>query len=283
MKETGLNVYRIDMPAKPNGELADIELSRFKELMEKASENGIQILPLLTANNWKENRYTDNDAYTLGYELAHGFANRYGSYFSCYALGNELEGYALKQENGNYHDGSSYEKDYDPQKFKKLAYYLKGLSEGIKSVDPNAKIIFNCGGWKHYGFFEGLKKYNIKYDIIGYHWYDDNKKALTQVLNKLSTYKKDVWITEFSRRNGSLDTDGAGTGLKQQEEFTKDYLQILSSKSFIKAIFFYELLDEPAHPASEAHYGFTSWTPQGRTFSHKPVLSTIKTFIQSLH
>ena len=70
------------------------------------------------------------------------------------------------------------------------------------------------------------------------------------VLAKLKSYGKEVWITECNRRTG--DMEGAG---QAQAEYLTDQITKLRAGGLVKAFFVYELLDEPYFGGGEAHYG----------------------------
>jgi hypothetical protein len=281
-----MDFYRVDMATSRFGEISGWALTKFQELMPKCQAKGINVLPVLITKEYQTAGYTNDDAYYVGYILGNGFAVRYGSYFDYYALGNEEEGFALRTANNdgvNFYEGSDFDRDYDSTKFRKLVYFLNGLIEGVKAADPTAKTIINCGGWKHYGLYQGLQRYGVQYDIIGYHWYDDNLDAFRQVLNVLPSFNKDVWFTEFNRRLGSWDGNWntvQTTGYTNQKLFLQQYLTELESKSFVKAIFIYELFDEPTNhstdPQDEAHYGIAFWSTMYTQYVKKPAVRTLK-------
>lgn len=249
IQEMGMTQYRVDMGANRNGELIGDNLTRFNELMTKCQPRGITVLPVLINNEWWAANYTRDDAYYVGAILGNGFATRYGSYFHTYELGNEEDLYCLV---GNVSGAST--SQYDPVKFEKTYYYLNGMIEGIKAVDPTAKFIINCGGWYHYGFFTLLNQHNVQYDIIGYHWYDDNPGAFSDVLNQLASFNKDVWFTELNSRSG----DTVGT-YSQTSDFVYNYLNVLETRSFVKSVFVYELFNEDGQKSPEGIYGLTYW------------------------
>jgi len=74
------------------------------------------------------------------------------------------------------------------------------MEDGIKSVDPAAKMVVSNAGWMHYAYFEVLARQGVKIDVIGYHWYE-SAGDLKDVLDILRTEYagKPVWFTEVNR------------------------------------------------------------------------------------
>lgn len=286
IREMGMSWYRVDMGTTRNGELTGGNLTRFNELMTKSQQRGITVLPVLINQEWQASNYTRDDAYYVGAILGNGFATRYGSYFHTYELGNEEDGYSLKytlRSDGvtrDYWSGAN-TTDYDPALFEKTYYFYNGMIEGIRAVDPTAKFIVNCSGWQHYAFFTLLNMHNVQYDIIGYHWYDDNPTVFSQVLDQLANFHKDVWFTELNRRGG----DTVGT-YSQTSDFIYNYLNVLETRPFVKSVFVYELFNEDGQAGAEGIYGLTYWNTlfNFTTYTKKPVVANWKYEIEeNLH
>ena len=282
MQEIGMNYYRVDM-GTGNGELVGTNLTRFNELMTKCQQKGITVLPVLINHDWYASNYTRDDAYYVGHQLGYGFASRYGSNFHTYELGNEEEGYSLKftwgaDSSKNYWAGEV-TTDYEPALIDKTIYYLNGMIEGIRAVDPTAKFVINAG-WRHTGFLLWLQNRNVAYDIIGWHWYFTDIPVFQTVLHNLEGFHKDIWFTEFNRWLGSQGADG----LNQQSDYVYDYLNELELHPSVKAIFPYELLDQDEAPSTENTYGLVSWNTRYTAYTKKPVVANWKYEIEeNLH
>jgi hypothetical protein len=276
LQEMGMTQYRVDLGAQRTGELTGGNLTRFNELMTKCQQRGITVLPVLINNEWWASNYTRDDAYYVGHMLGYGFVSRYGSYFHTYEIGNEEDLYCLP---GNPSGANT--SDYDAVKFEKTYYFFNGMIEGIKAVDPAAKLIINCAGWYHYGFFTLLNQHNVQYDILGYHWYDDKPADFFLVLNQLATFNKDVWFTELNSRADTLVET-----FQKTSDFVYNYLNALENRSFVKAVFVYELFNEDGQTRGEQFYGLTYWnTPFNFTaYTKKPAVANWKYEIEeNLH
>jgi len=275
MQELGMTQYRVDMGATRFGELVGDNLTKFNELMTKCQQRGITVLPVLINKEYQDSNYTRDDAYYIGAILGNGFASRYGSYFDVYEVGNEEDTYTLHYNvvNGKklYYSGENLSDYIDPN-FEKVYYFYNGIIQGIKAADPTAKCIINAQS-SHFVFLQLLSMHNVQYDIIGWHWYDDVPDKFSLTLDKLATYNKDVWFTEFnSRANKTMET------FSQTSDFVYNYLNIMETKSFIKKVFPYELFNEDGAFEEEKFYGLTYWnTPFVFTaYTKKPVVATWK-------
>ncbi|MDO6429454.1 DUF4214 domain-containing protein [Flavitalea sp. BT771] len=277
IQEMGMTQYRVDMGTIRTGELTGANLTRFNELMTKCQQRGITVLPVVINNEWWASNYTRDDAYYVGALLGNGFASRYGANFHTYELGNEEEGYSLKYNlmpNGSkqYFAGEVVS-DYDPALLEKTIYYLNGMIEGIRAVDPTAKMVINAGA-HHYGFFQALQNSNVQYNIVGYHWYFEPLSAFQNILDHLANFHKDVWFTEFNRWYGSWGQDG----LNQQSDYVYSYLNELETRPFVKGIFAYELFNQDEADSTQNSYGLIYWNTRYNytAYTKKPVVATLK-------
>lgn len=282
LKDLNSNFYRIDLAIDSNGFV--INEAKFLSTVNKLRKNAITVLPVLIFNRNIYNYNNSDEAYRKGLVYGMNFAKRYKNYFDYYEVGNE-EG--INVIVGPHVDGDIIN-HYDPAKPKKVMPYFKGVCEAIKKADPNAKIIIN-EGWVHYGFFDLLKMYKVKYDIIGYHAYSDMgdvnraRKNFGNVLDTLNRkFGKRIWVTEFNVRNGSSLKDDSA----QRSWFIRN-LKTMHSSKFVDAVFIYELLDQPAfdNPQSpynnpaEAYYGLVVWSNKYSSTVKKPLFNYYKSFI----
>lgn len=280
LKEHQFTFYRFELRTNQDGQLR-IHSERFRELIENSTKYGIEILPVFLINEFLGNyQISQEEAYNRGYRQMKGFAESYGNYINYYALGNE-------QELRFLHAGSEgiNTTDYEYEKFKIVAAYLKGMDKGLKEVNPQAKTIINSAGWKHLGYYELLKQEEVPYDILGYHWYSKNDTYLfdfgmgriTDLLYQ--KYQKPIWLTEINFTRGSYDSE------EDQAEMMKKFIEDLYNQDHIEAFFIYELYDQPLlvnqewAGAREAHFGIVKWKdipPNYSEFEYKPVSTTIR-------
>ncbi|WP_407429076.1 glycosyl hydrolase 53 family protein [Arcticibacter sp.] len=239
IKSLDLKYYRVDVNTSPDG----IALDHYKlsELVQKAKKANISVLPMLYLTGFKFS-LSNEDAYATGFKLGAGFGKKYGAYFDYYELGNEMDVHKELVRNS----GSDYA-DYLAPQMKTLASFLEGLNCGLKESDPGAKTIVNCAGWFHFVYLETLQKLGVHYDIAGYHWYsymDDYAKTVKVDILKVlpARLKKDIWFTEVNyspRNNKDKNLE------KTRRTWVLNFISRCRSAPGIKAVFIYELLDQP--------------------------------------
>ena len=269
LRRAGLSFYRVDMAAREDGTIPPAVNDRFYRLLKMAVDSSVTLIPVLPLVS-TDTLYTltADTAYQRGLATGRGFAAAYGKYFSYYELGNEDDLKVMIQPAG---DGSEVY-HYDLDKLKILAACLRGMSQGIREVNSQAGIIISNGGWRHYMYFDLLEKEGVVWNIIGYHWYEDAKN-LRPVLRVLRSWYPDkrVWFTEINSRSEGMEQNA-----HQLRMLQKDIKAIQRLGSTVDALFFYELLDEPATAPREAHYGIYSWDRRYDSVLPKPMLEVIR-------
>lgn len=253
IKEAGMSYYRIDIAHDEKGVVSGEYLARFKTLIQKAAEQHITLIPVLFPPD-SATLYGLPDtaaAYEAGRVLGNGFAKQYGRLFTYYELGNENDARVLKDPPGDGSDTAQYEHS----RYVLLAGWFKGMIAGIKGMDEDAKFIISNSGWNRYAYFDVLKAEGVRFDIMGYHWYD-GVEGLRSVLKKLRTDYADqtVWFTEINRRGGG----STGTRI-QKREVCKELSLIRRAGKNIRGAFIYELFDQPHAAVSESSYGLFGW------------------------
>lgn len=286
LKEHQMTYYRVDVNTSFDGKLKSIDnrVNRFQELLDEAKRMNIKILPVLKfyRDHFENKIFNENEAFESGRNQARIFATYYKDYFDYYAIGNELD---IRTQISN--TSGNLKTDFKKEEVKLLASYFKGMIAGIKEVDPTAKTIINTAGDGRWGYLDLLNEFNVEYDILGYHWYSDggnplidSKNPYINIMKKLEDYKKPIWLTEVSKRKGSM-----GYSELQQSEIMDQFIVSLNNYTHIKAIFIYELYDQPnlANAAwagpHEAHYGIVGWEtnpPNYSEYYYKPVSKLLK-------
>ena len=282
IKNLKCSFYRVDLPVDAVGSVVNAD--KFATLLQQSRRNGIQILPVLVFSNEARTYSSPDEAYKKGLLYGTNFAKRYKTYFTYYEIGNEEDNnLILPQVHGTT------VAQFDTVKAKTLMSYFRGVCAGIKKEDVSAKLIINHG-WVHWGFLDLLVQYNVNYDIIGSHWYSDMGNLdsapnnFGNILSKLNKkYKKPIWITEFNIRNGA-----PMTLTKTNDAWLARNLRTIRRSQLVRAVFIYELLDEPAfgnkqsayQNLGEATYGLSAWRTTGYTqVQPKQLFDRYKTFI----
>ncbi len=287
LKEHLLEYYRVDITTRNNGAI-DTYPDKFEELLKIANKHQIKILPIIKIDKQLgDYSHTKEEAYNMGREQAHGFVKKYGSHFEYYELGNEQENKIIfKDKNGTATE------HYDYQKLKILTAYFKGMIDGIKAINPKAKIMIT-GGWLHWGYFDLLEQEKVDYDIISYHWYSNMGSMFNakwgggNVIDTLTAkFSKPIWITEINKKDGSVNET-----YQEQAYWVEYFINELNQQPNINAFILYELYDQPnlyhqswAGPG-EASYGIVEWesTPEKyNEIRYKPVSNTLKFKIEEI-
>ncbi|SAL19332.1 hypothetical protein AWB73_01175 [Caballeronia turbans] len=225
---------------------------------------------------------SETDAYNAGYQLGVWTATSYQ--YPYYEVTNELDASAIS---GNV-DGV-YGQQFDNTKFQIARGVIRGMIAGVKSVDPNGKIVMGGGTWMHYGLDQMLANGTqpdgttghpvVNWDITAWHWYSDmgditnacGGTGCHDVLAALQQMGKPIWINEFGVRPwlGSEQQIAAYlVGNKMMAEFVA-----VASKYNIQAIQTYELYDDPA--GGEGAYGLLK--NDGKT--QKAAYAAFKNFV----
>lgn len=254
LKRMGMNIYRIDVHSQAaNGYMSMPHL--YEPLKRAADAAGITLLPMLYARDLELN-LSMTEAYNRGRVTGDRFARRYADDFTYYNIGNEFDTKCLLSSSLSGEKVSH----YDQRKFKIIASYLKGMDEGIKSKDPTAKTIINTN-WMHYQYLLMLERFGVKFDIVGYHWYDEMESLavknhnITDMPKFLATkFKKPIWFLEI----GVRDKDGTKPEAKQKA-FLDSFIAKCRNTPQVKAAIIYQLFDEPRKPSLEANYGIFKW------------------------
>lgn len=184
--------------------------------------------------------------------------------------------------------------DYNQTVYTHLLAVLRGMAAGVRAACSEAsaprqcEIGVNTGGWVHWMWLEMLLQDKLDVNFVAYHWYsemgDINSAGGEDVWAKLVSFGKDIWITELDRRGGSSARAPCTHPIcsMDQPTYLRHEIELLVSLSknasnLLKAIFVYELYDEPhqgnSYPQTcatgntstngESCYGLvsTSWAP----------------------
>lgn len=270
LKDRGLTWYRLNVQTTSDGSASSSTL--LDALQAAATNGGVKILPMLYPRTMD---YSDSQAaaYTKGKTLGANFAAKYGNYFTYYNLGNDLElPLLLSQKTGQSQN------DYNLDKFNVVAAYLKGMDEGIKSKDADAKTMISAG-WLHYGFLRMLEWYGVKYDVVAYNWYSDMENAaakgagIPDITLKLSSLfpTKPIWFTEFNYRYKATSL----TNEADQDAFVTKFVAKCNANPQVKVAMVYELFDEPYKSTQEGCYGIAKWATPYTAYLDKVLSKTL--------
>ena len=175
------------------------------------------------------------------------------------------------------------------------AAYISGLIDGVKSKDGDAKCVISEGKI-NFGYFKFLDFMEVKYDIIGWNWYEGNFNQRNYKLHGLNVYEelsklakgKPIWITEMNRFAGSRNYSGESVYAAEIEQANLIYqhLDKYSSLPNVQAVFVYELIDQEYKFETrwEDYYGLiTSPFPNKSSAKIKPAFDMYRYAIQELN
>lgn len=243
--------YRVDFNPNPDTSgmfTASPYASTATALFAAAADSGVNILPIIIWDKAHILTLTPANAYADGMAAAQSFMTVYGGNFPqhYYEVANEED---LQYGWGTW---DPFTGNFNLQTV--ICNYFKGMIAAVRAADPQAKIIINSGGKPQ--FFGYLANHQVSYDIIGYDNYD-GESALSTDLGSLSNYGKDIWLTEIN--NYVTATDKAGN---TETSAIDDEFEACDQRN-VKAIFFYELLNEDGKPTiaghNEATLGLIKW------------------------
>jgi len=276
LKDLKVGYYRVDVSLDKNGWSKKDQ--SFFSFIKKLKEHNVTLMPVIFPN---EGKMLDDSAsvYETYYKQGKVFTQRYGALLDVVEVGNEWD---VKLTKSRKVDGTR-ASHYDLVKAQRRMWLLAGFIDGMKAVNPRIKVSVSLG-WTHWYYLELLRRYNVNYDIMGYHWYSDMgditnvRKPYGNFLPQLKEkYKKEIWITEFNTHNGTLKSSFEA----QQRYIRKSLENILKQKNTVNGVFIYELFDQPALRVKypyESSYGLVF--KENGQFVLKPAYYTFKDFIK---
>ena len=267
MKKMGMKAVRVNFNANKEGSISNP--TGFNQLVSAANANGITILAMINITQLNYNLSEDQN-YAAGKVFGSNIATKNSKNLTYYELGNEIDNKIINSGNG---DVAS---DYNAQKLKLTAAFLKGMDDGIKSKQPGAKTMID-GSWKHFYYLQYMQSYGVKFDIVAWHWYSDmesstaSSSSMPDITKKLSSlFTKPIWFTEAGQRWKNVSNID-----QTQSDFTNAFIKKMKANSQVKAGLFYELFDEPARSGAEGHYGFIKWTTPYSKWEYKTVAKSL--------
>lgn len=247
VRTVGASQYRVNF--RPDDTVEELE-----KLARLADEYGVTILPVIVSYSYaNENPST---IYRRAFERARDVSSRLRGRFPVWELGNEEEIYAIIRPCERYADGGVYScawgpapgttiREYVPERWARISAFLKGLSEGLRAGDPQARRAIGTSGWGRVAPLELLRRDGVSWDITVWHEYTRDPAAgpRDEVFEALAQFGKPIWITEFTAGGLDLSIDVN----RQARIFSGlfDVYRQMAPRYNIEAAFIYELLDQP--------------------------------------
>lgn len=227
IRSMGMDACRVDIKVDTDAKM----LKDFYLQMQ-----GIELYPMLYPAGLS---LTNPDQYSQGYNTAYSFCYNYAPYFKTIELGNELE---LKIIKSTGYDGTKLE-HYDETGLKAITSYLKGMVTGVRAVGLH-KIIID-GTWLHFAFIQYLLDNGVDFDILGWHWYDNQDRLRAKSTSVpieetlFNKFGKPIMFNEVGVRNeGKLTEENIAANMTL-------LVNRLQASEYVEKVFIYELFKQP--------------------------------------
>jgi hypothetical protein len=289
VRELGARWYRVDWDQK------SVEPGQhdYDMLVNEAQKKKVRLLPILFASFAPD--ATDAQVEEAAFRYGRAMARRYRGRVTHWELSNERDIDTMIRQGEKTRDGQEWTggapdgdkpEHYEESRYKKVKAQILGLSRGVKEGDPNAKTMVDTAGWLHYGFFERLvNEDKVPFDILAWHWYSEmgdptRVRGTINVIEKLRSFGKPIWITEINRRGGSQNSSEDA-----QAQYLSEAARQARDTWGVAGFFAYELLDEPyfGNDNPESYYGLVSVAraANGRLSlqARKPAFSALRSVI----
>lgn len=216
-----------------------------------ARERNLDVLLILEVagdNPVLKNEIKNEQLYTMGKDLGREWASRYKGKVAYYQLANEVSGTAARrpEDKGPTLD-NRYDLKFDKNRAERVAEYERGLADGVKQGDSNAKRMIT-GHWVLVDIIPYLIEKGVNFEIVGWDWYSDMgiDPAKTHIddqpdLDLPGTFialGKDFWLAEVNKEAGSFK----GTAGKQAE-YLKSVANVVAASPAIQGMVVHMLPD----------------------------------------
>ncbi|MDD5323652.1 MAG: CARDB domain-containing protein [Methylococcales bacterium] len=274
VNQLGTGLYRLNITSHINYTMVD-------QYLAEGQKRGIKFLMTLNGPlDWTTS--SASAIYTAAFNQGRSFATRYAGQIAAYGLVNEKD---VETKLPGVSDGTL-PSDYDDALYVKGREEIRGLHDGVKAGDPNAKTLVNFA-WLHYGFIQRLLDDGVTFDIIGIDWYSDmgditnvRGRGFDLVSYIKTHFGKPLWITEANRKYGSMNGNEAA-----QATYLSQTAQAMAKNPDVDAFIAYELFDEPGLPdVNEHNYGLVKFKQSGGKYvidTFKPAFAQYQQVIAS--
>jgi hypothetical protein len=251
VKALGMTVYAQDV-------WDAVSARRVARLARVAAQACVGVLTVLVPDS--KHAADEATAYRDGRNLGVNAATAMHGLVHFYQVGNECDNDAIVYGHGNDPE------NYDNLKFTKARGSILGMIDGVKTIDPSAKILMCSMSWMHYGFTDmlsmgtqpdGTRGHPIpQSDITAWHWYSDmgditDAHGVNVLQHLKDTYRKPIWITEYGARPDLSESQAARylVGTKALAGFVAN-----ASAYDIQNVDLYSLYDDSAN-GGDGDYG----------------------------
>lgn len=273
-KDLGVDTVRVDFDPKND--------TMNKLVIKYAKESNIKVIFIIPFG--PKDIFTDNNLSINAYDYVSDIVLRYKDDIATWSLANEVGATALAD--GNKMGINTV--DYPDAKYVPVKNWLIAAAKAVRDNDPGSKILVT-DHWVHTGFFDRFIADGGDFDILGWNWFSEMGRNMDnvlidppsgqtyQLLTKLQSFKKDIWLTEVNKRLGSQNNQGY-----EQADFIQQMAQFAYATPAIKGYFVYKLGEDTTARQEESGYSLIYLDANKHTITgYKPAYTRYKNFISS--
>lgn len=303
LKKLGVNTVRLNLEStitvNPDFHITYNEEDNDKYI-DALYQNGFNIFLIL--DPYIPPRTRDFNRQEEGYAIGKYAGSRYAGKVKYFQTANEVTGTIAKPADVNFKGktfSDEYSLEYSTEKYQETLAWVKGMQKGLRETAPKSKIVLSG----HWVLFEVIRKMihdGADFDILGWAWYDvdgldtsareaPDGKSSVDLAQRLNELKKDIWIVESNRKDGSLHSEGQSKSQAEQEQadFISKFTAHVANSGKFKGYFAFMLSDEsPVASAkpNEARWGLTEIKKGANIYSvarEKPAFSAYQSVIEN--
>ena len=301
-KELGIKLIRYNNSFRGEEAAEDVAL-----VANEIKKRDMQMMLVVDDAGWSKEKISGKQENLEAYYEEYMFriaASQKGK-IGIYQVFNEMDIAGMRGDIGNIilpgKDGKE-KGEYDCVLWERAIASVKGALKGIKKGDPDAKTCVNFAWW-HTALIYEMAERGCKFDMVGIDWYSDCEEVSSIDL-LIADVKKhipdsDIVIceTNFWMHPMGRDPIEKQEALKVkekrfagQEKWVPEFIQKLVDlkEPKLKAVCFYELLDEPIYEKDrgsyhgESHFGFIECDEHGDHQVKKPAFYSLQKKIKEL-
>ena len=290
-KEMGMDIVRYNRSSADPDSIEEI-----KRVSKLCHKNGMKLMLVVDSTGHYTMAKTVEEIEAHYKDHFYNLSATLGDAVDIYQIFNEMDVRCIRGNNDSIFLQMSDGNNYDCVMYERCIAAVKGALKGIEEGYSKAKTCINFSWW-HTALVYDLYKEGCRWDIVGLDWYSDCEEVSTieELMNDVAKNipESDIMICETNYWVKPLDRYTEEHKAELQDDETRHKLQAEWVPKFVdklveinnpklKAVIFYELMDEPAFEESkgsyegESHFGFIACDENGQNRKEKPVFYTLK-------
>lgn len=286
-KDMGMDIVRYNEHCESEHGIADVNY-----VAELCHDRGMKLM-ICTDTRFFIEMESLEEIEEKAADLFRNMASKLGTKVDYYQIYNEIDITCMRGTIANIFltpkDGKE-KGEYDCVRWERSVAAFKGALRGIKEGCPEAKTCINFAWW-HTALIYELYELGLRWDITGIDWYSDCEEvsSIEALMNDVLAHIPDTdlmicetnyWMNLHNRypeeRKEALKKDEIRDEWHAEwvTEFIDKLIKINNPR--LKAVMFYELLDEPIYQKDhgsyhgESHFGFIKCDINGQNRQPKP-------------